>query len=92
MRTSDTALTDFSTAGMQKLKEELVQAKSLSLMRKKEHSWYGLRPSGIFELSSPWMTSAIRVFSIIPKSGKNITCKRPNATTIKMFFIHTGKV
>lgn len=67
---SDRALTGFSTAGMQNLREELLQAKSLSLMRKKEHSWYGLRPNGIFELSSPWLTPAIPVFSVIPESEK----------------------
>lgn len=54
----------------QKLREELVKAKSLSLMRKKKHSWYGLRPSGIFELSSPWLTPAIHVFNIILESEK----------------------
>lgn len=67
---SDRALTSFSTAGMQNLREELPQAKSLSLMRKKEHSWYGLRPNGIFEPSSPWLTPAIHVFSVIPESEK----------------------
>lgn len=66
----DRTLTGLSTAGRQKLREELVKAKRLSLMRKKEHSWYGLRPSGIFELSSPWLTPAIHVFSTIPESEK----------------------
>lgn len=54
----------------QKLRQELVKVKSLSLMRKKEHSWYGLRPSGISELSLPWLTPASHVFNTIPESEK----------------------